>query len=145
MRVIQPLNYIKYIKTDAINFLEKKFDWEQYSHKHYESRFTKFYEGYWLINKFGYDKRKAHFSSLILTNQMSRDEALKKLSTPPFTEEIEDDFEYIANKLEISTEDLKSLMKGKNKSFKDYKSNYFIINFFTKLLRLLGLEKRIIQ
>ena len=145
MKVIQPLNYIKYIKSDAINFLEKRFNWEQYSHKHYESRFTKFYEGYWLINKFGYDKRKAHFSSLILTNQMSRDEALEKLSKPPFIEEIEDDFEYIANKLEISIEDLRSLMKGKNKSFKDYKSNYFLINFFTKLLRLLSLEKRIIQ
>ena len=55
MKVIQPLNYIKYIKSDAITFLEEKFDWEQYSHKHYESRFTKFYEGYWLLNKFGYD------------------------------------------------------------------------------------------
>ena len=76
---------------------------------------------------------------------MSRDEALEKLSKPPFIEEIEDDFEYIANKLEISIEDLRSLMKGKNKSFKDYKSNYFLINFFTKLLRLLKLEKRIIQ
>ena len=145
MKVIQPLNYIKYIKSDAIDFLEKKFGWEKYSHKHYESRFTKFYEGYWLINKFGYDKRKAHYSSLILTNQMSRDEALNKLSTPPYTEEVEDDFEYIANKLEISVADLKLIMSGKNKSFRDYKSNYKLINFFTKLVRLVGLEKRIIQ
>tara|TARA_B100000989_G_scaffold126527_1_gene93865 strand:+ start:8386 stop:9522 length:1137 start_codon:yes stop_codon:yes gene_type:complete len=145
MKVIQPLNYIKYIKSEAIDLLEKKFGWEQYSHKHYESRFTKFYEGFWLINKFGYDKRKAHFSSLILTNQMTRDEALKELSSPPYTEEIDDDFEYIANKLEISVEDLKFYLTQKNKSFRDYKSNYKLINFFTKILRLLSLEKRIIQ
>ena len=145
MKVIQPLNYIKYIKSDAIDLLEKKFNWEQYSHKHYESRFTKFYEGFWLINKFGYDKRKAHYSSLILTNQMTRDDALKKLSLPPYTDEIDDDFEYVANKLEISVDDLKLFLTENNKSFRDYKSNYKLINFFTKLLRMLKLEKRIIQ
>ena len=145
MKVIQPLNYIRYIKSEAIDLLESKFGWEQYSHKHYESRFTKFYEGFWLINKFGYDKRKAHFSSLILTNQMSRDEALRKLSTPPYTEEIDDDFEYIANKLEISVDDLKLFLAQNNKTFRDYESNYRLINFFTKLLRLFRLEKRIIQ
>ena len=145
MKVIQPLNYIKYIKSDAIDLLEKKFNWEQYSHKHYESRFTKFYEGFWLIKKFGYDKRKAHYSSLILTNQMTRDDALKKLSLPPYTDEIDDDFEYVANKLEISVDDLKLFLTENNKSFRDYKSNYKLINFFTKLLRMLKLEKRIIQ
>lgn len=145
MKVIQPLNYIKYEKSAAIEFLEKEFGWEQYSHKHYESRFTKFYEGYWLINKFGYDKRKAHYSSLILTDQMTRDEALKKISKPPYTEEIEDDFEYVANKLEITVDDLKLFMSNENKTFRDYKSNYNLINFFTKLLRFIKLEKRIIQ
>ena len=145
MKVIQPLNYIKYIKTDAIEFLKKKFGWEEYSHKHYESIFTKFYEGYWLINKFGFDKRKAHYSSLILTGQMSRNEALEKLLHPPYTEEIEDDFEYVANKLEISVETLKLLFSKKNKTFINYKYNYKLINFFIQLSRFLRLEKRIIQ
>jgi N-acetyl sugar amidotransferase len=145
MKVIQPLNYVKYIKREAINFLEKEFNWKQYSHKHYESRFTKFYEGYWLINKFGYDKRKAHYSSLILTDQMTRDEALIKLNDPPYKDEIEDDFEYVANKLEITVENLKNLMEQENKTFRDFKSNYKLINFFTKILRLLRIEKRIIQ
>ncbi len=145
MRVVQPLNFVKYIKSEAVDLLEKKFDWKQYSHKHYESRFTKFYEGFWLLNKFGYDKRKAHYSSLILTNQMKREDALLKINKPPFSYEIDDDFEYVANKLEISTNDLKTLMNDKNKSFRDYKSNYYLINFFTKLLRVFGLEKRIIQ
>ena len=76
---------------------------------------------------------------------MSRDEALRKLSTPPYTEEIDDDFEYIANKLEISVDDLKLFLTQNNKTFRDYESNYRLINFFTKLLRLFRLEKRIIQ
>ena len=145
IKVIQPLNMIKYIKSEAIDLLQRKFDWKEYSHKHYESRFTKFYEGYWLLNKFGYDKRKAHYSSLILTNQMTREDALKKISVAPYTEEIEDDFEYVANKLEISVMELKNLMNGENKSFRDYNSNYLLINFFTKLVRLAGIEKRIIE
>ena len=145
IKVIQPLNMIKYIKSEAIDLLQRKFDWKEYSHKHYESRFTKFYEGYWLLNKFGYDKRKAHYSSLILTNQMTREDALKKIFVAPYTEEIEDDFEYVANKLEISVMELKNLMNGENKSFRDYNSNYLLINFFTKLARLAGIEKRIIE
>ncbi len=145
IKVIQPLNMIKYIKSEAIDLLQRKFDWKEYSHKHYESRFTKFYEGYWLLNKFGYDKRKAHYSSLILTDQMTREDALKKISVAPYTEEIEDDFEYVANKLEISVMELKNLMNGENKSFRDYNSNYLLINFFTKLVRLAGIEKRIIE
>ncbi len=145
IKVIQPLNLVKYIKSEAIDLLQRKFDWKEYSHKHYESRFTKFYEGYWLLNKFGYDKRKAHYSSLILTNQMTREDALKQISVAPYTEEIEDDFEYVANKLEISVMELKNLMNGENKSFRDYNSNYLLINFFTKLVRLAGIEKRIIE
>ena len=145
IKVLQPLNYIEYKKKSATELLESKFDWKQYSHKHYESRFTKFYEGYWLLNKFGYDKRKAHYSSLILTDQMSRSDALKKIENAPYSEEIDDDFEYVANKLDISVNELKAIMNEQNKSFKDYKSNYVMINFFTKLLRLTGFEKRIIQ
>ena len=70
---------------------------------------------------------------------------MKKISVAPYTEEIEDDFEYVANKLEISVMELKNLMNGENKSFRDYNSNYLLINFFTKLVRLAGIEKRIIE
>ena len=118
----------------------------RYEHKHYESRFTKFYEGYWLLKKFGYDKRKAHFSSLILTNQMTRKEAMDKLDFYPISdEEIKNEFYFISQKLDISENELKSIMNGKNKSFKDYKSSYFIIQFFVKLLRFLKIESRLIR
>ena len=59
----------------------EKFGWQSYPQKHFESRFTKFYEGYWLPKKFGYDTRKVQYSSLILTDQMTREEALEKLNT----------------------------------------------------------------
>ena len=85
MKVIQPLNFIKYNKNTAINLLQKRFDWNKYKYKHYESRFTRFYEGYWLLEKFGYDKRKAHLSSLVITNQMTREEALDELKIKPYS------------------------------------------------------------
>ena len=146
IKVIQPLNMIKYIKSEAIDLLQRKFDWKEYSHKHYESRFTKFYEGYWLLKKFGYDKRKAHFSSLILTGQMKREDALNKLSKPPFDQkEIDKEFNYVCKKLDISEGELTTIMYEKNKSFKNYKSSYYIIQFFVKLLRFLGMENRLIR
>ena len=64
-----------------MQMLVDRFGWQRYAHKHYESRFTRFYEGYWLPTKFGYDKRRAHFSSLILTEQMTRDEALRQIAS----------------------------------------------------------------
>ena len=146
IKVLQPLNLIDYNKDLAVKTLQKEYDWKSYSHKHYESRFTKFYEGYWLLKKFGYDKRKAHFSSLILNNQMSRENALKKLQSSPLTnEEITNEKSFVANKLNITEHQLDEYFNGPNKSFKDYKSHYNIINFFTKIAQFLGIEKRVIQ
>ena len=146
LRVLQPLNYVDYNKKNAMELLKNLYGWMKYEHKHYESRFTKFYEGYWLLKKFGYDKRKAHFSSLILTNQMTREEAMEKLDYYPIADdEINNEFNFISQKLDISESKLKLIMQEKNKSFKDYKSSYFIIQFFVKLLRILKLESRLIR
>ena len=146
LKVIQPLNYIKFNKEESMEFLKNQFGWIKYEHKHYESRFTKFYEGYWLLKKFGYDKRKAHFSSLILTGQMKREEALIKLSKSPFDQqEIDNEFNFVCKKLDISEDELRNIMAKRNKSFKDYNSRYHIIQFFVKLLRFLGIEHRLIR
>lgn len=146
IRVFSPLNYVEFNKEKAIEKLEKKFNWQKYKHKHYESRFTKFYEGYWLYEKFGFDKRKAHFSSLILTNQMTREKALNELSRPAYDKNtIKDEFSYIASKLDITPEDLKNIMNGENKSFKDYKNKFLVISLGTYLSRLLGLYNGIIR
>ena len=129
-----------------MELLKNLYGWIKYDHKHYESRFTKFYEGYWLLKKFGYDKRKAHFSSLILTGQMARDDAINKLTKSPFDQvEIDKEFNFVCKKLDISEEQLKNIMSENNKSFKNYKSSYYLIQFFVKLLRLVGVETRLIR
>jgi N-acetyl sugar amidotransferase len=109
LKVFKPLNYMPYLKKDAMETLERVYGWKPYPQKHFESRFTRFFEGYWLPTRFGFDMRRVQFSSLILTDQMTREEALEKLEKLPYDPEmIQQDFEYVANKLGISTDELKS-------------------------------------
>ncbi|MCS3765328.1 N-acetyl sugar amidotransferase [Bradyrhizobium centrosematis] len=146
MRVVKPLNNFRYVKDEAMDELAQRFGWQKYAHKHYESRFTRFYEGYWLPKKFGYDKRRAHFSSLILTRQMGREEALQRIAQPAYDEDtIEQEFEYVATKLDLTVDDLRALMKGPNKSYRDYKNSMFMIGLGTKILRTLGIQKMMIR
>lgn len=146
VRVVRPLNHVPYIREEAIGILTRRFSWQQYGHKHYESRFTRFYEGYWLPRKFSYDKRRAHFSSLILTGQMTRDEAIKRIAKPELDETaMAQDFEYVAKKLDLTAKDLEELFKGKNKTYRDYKNNSAMISLGTKILQGLGVERRAIR
>ncbi len=142
IKVVKPLDYIPYHKDKAMQLLEDKFGYQKYPQKHFESRFTRFYESYWLPKRFGYDTRKVQYSSLILTQQMTRDEALKKLKSLPYDEEsIKNDFEYVANKLSISTEELQSYMDMPKKTYKDYKSQESIYHYGAKAMRFLGIER----
>lgn len=146
VRVLRPLNYVPYIKEDAMSFLVQRFGWQRYAHKHYESRFTRFYEGYWLPTKFGFDKRRAHFSSLILTKQMTREDALERIAKPAYDEAtIGQDFEYIATKLDLTVAELQALLKGPNKSYRDYKSAMPLIQLGTAVLRAFGVQRAIIR
>lgn len=146
VRVVKPLNHVRYIKEEAMQLLVDKFGWQRYPYKHYESRFTRFYEGFWLPNKFGYNKHRAHFSSLILTGQMSREEALAKITQPAYDQEtIMQDFEYIAKKLDLTVNELQNLMNGENKTYRDYKNNMLLINMGTQFLRWTGIQKSIIR
>lgn len=146
IKVIKPLDFVPYEKEKAMEFLEKEFGWQRYAQKHYESRFTRFYEGYWMPEKFGYDIRRAHYSSLILTNQMTRDEALSKVAVKSIDDETaKTDFEYVATKLGFTVEEFQTLMNGKNKSYRDYKNNIFFIDLGIRAMRFLGLERKIIK
>ncbi|MGI6689994.1 MAG: N-acetyl sugar amidotransferase [Christensenellales bacterium] len=143
MRVIKPLNLISYLKEDVIRTLEERFGWERYKNKHYESRFTRFYEGYWLIKKFNYDKRKAHFSSLILTGQLDREEALRIIAEPPYPEEeAMEDMRIICEDMGITVKEFKQLMAGENKTYKDYKNSAWLIELAVRVAKFLGVEKR---
>lgn len=142
IKLIRPLDFVPYNKDEAMQLLVDKFGYQKYPQKHFESRFTRFYEAYWLPKKFGYDTRKVQYSSLILTGQMTREEALENLSKPAYDPEtISQDFEYIATKLGISVEELQSYMDAPNKTYKDYKSQERIYNMGAKVMRALGLEK----
>lgn len=143
MKVIKFLDLIPYTKADAISTLQREFGWEPYANKHFESIFTRFYEGYWLIKKFGYDKRKCHFSSLILTNQLKREDALQILEQPPYDEkQALEDLEYVAKKLGLTKEAFIELMNMENKTYLDYKNSSGFINLAVKIARAAGLEKR---
>jgi N-acetyl sugar amidotransferase len=123
VKVFKPLNYMHYEKSEAMDFLGKTYGWKPYSQKHFESRFTRFFEGYWLPTRFGFDVRRVQFSSLILTGQMTRDVALKELEKPPYDPyEIESEFRYIAAKLRISPEELKGYHEMPLKSYRDYRN-----------------------
>lgn len=142
IKLIRPLDFIPYNKDEAMQFLVDKFGYQKYPQKHFESRFTRFYESYWLPTKFGYDTRKVQYSSLILTGQMTREEALDKLSKPAYDPEtIAQDFEYIATKLGITVEELQGYMDAPNKTYKDYKSQDSIYQIGAKVMRALRLEK----
>lgn len=144
IQVIKPLNYRPYIKSEAMQFLQDEYGWQPYPQKHFESRFTKFYEGYWLPKKFGYDTRKVQYSSLILTKQMTRDEAIEKLKKPAITEdEARQEFEYIATKLGITIDELQSYMDAPNKTYQDYKNQEAMFSMGAKVMRFLGLERSI--
>lgn len=146
VKVVKPLNHFPFHKESAMQELVDKYGWQKYAHKHYESRFTRFYEGYWLPQKFGFDKRRAHFSSLILTGQLSRAEALEKIAQPAYNAEtIAEDFEYIATKLDITVDELRNIMKQPNKSYRDYKNSMGLIDFGTKVLRAIGVQRAIIR
>ena len=146
VRVVKPLNFVPYVKEDAMKLLVDRFGWQRYAHKHYESRFTRFYEGYWLPTKFGYDKRRAHFSSLILTGQLTRNEALERIAQPAYDPEtVHQDFEYVATKLDLSVDELRAIMTGPNKTYRDYKNSMSMIDLGTKALRAFGVQRAIIR
>ncbi len=146
MKIFKPLNLVPYNKKEAEKLLFEKYGWEKFQHKHHESRFTRFFEDYWLPRKFGYQKRKAHFSSLILTGQMTRDEALERVSKPELSEDfLQKEFEYVAEKLDLTKEELQKLFEGENKTYNDYKNKRSLIGLGAKTMMKFGLEKRLFR
>lgn len=141
IKTVRPLNYVPYVKQEAMKLLIDKFGWQPYPQKHFESRFTRFYESYWLPKRFGYDVRRVQYSSLILTGQMTREEALEKLKQSPYDEStIAYDLEYVANKLGISVDELNSYMDLPKRTYRDYKSQRQIYDWGAKAMKALGLE-----
>ncbi|WBL64808.1 N-acetyl sugar amidotransferase [Thauera sp. WB-2] len=143
MKVHHPLNLVPYIKKDAEDELARLFGWQRFQHKHHESRFTRFYEDYWLPRRFGYQKRRAHFSSLIMTGQMTRDQALERISRPEMDENfLKKEFEYVAHKLGLTVVELQQLFEMPRRTYRNYRNKRQLIDLGANAMRWLGLEKR---
>lgn len=144
MKVHHPLNLVPFIKKEAEDELERRYGWQRFQHKHHESRFTRFYEDYWLPRRFGYEKRRAHFSSLIMTGQMTRAEALERISRPEMDEHfLQQEFEFVAHKLGLTVTELQQLFDLPKRTYRDYKNKRWLIGMGATVLRRLGLERRL--
>ena len=143
MQRFYPLDYVVYDKAEAEKFLHEKYGWMKYENKHYENVFTRFFEGYYLPAKFGFDTRKNVFSTQILAGTMTRDEALEKLKANPYDrDQMEQDKEYIAKKLGITTKEFEEIIAGENKTPFDYKNSFWLIKLGLSVCKMLGIESR---
>ena len=129
MKILTPLNYMPYSKELAMQILHEKLGWRYYGAKHGESRFTKFFQRYYLPTRFGYDKNRAHLSSLVVSGQLTRSNALKEVDLPLYdSEELRLDKEFVLKKLGLSQDEFESIMKQPLRTFRDYPSNYEMHN-----------------
>lgn len=121
MEVLRPLNMLPYNKSDAIQTLERDLGWRYYGGKHFESRWSRFFQAYYLPYKFGYDKRKAHLSSLVVDGQMSRAAAVEALAQPLYDERLlVEDKAFIAKKLKFSAAEFDELLHQPARHYSEY-------------------------
>ena len=143
MKRVFPLDYVVYDKEKAMELLHEKYGWTKYENKHYENVFTRFFEGYYLPHKFGFDTRKNVCSNQILAGTMTRDEALNVLSQPPYDpEQMVLDKEYVAKKIGITATEFDKIIAQPNKTPLDYKNQMWVIKLGVKLSKLFGMENR---
>lgn len=146
MRRFYPLDYVVYNKSEAEKFLEDRYGWTKYANKHYENVFTRFFEGYYLPHKFGYDTRKNVLSNQILAGTMTREKALEILEENPYDEyQMQRDKDYIARKLGVSAKEFDEIINGDNKSPKDYKNSMWLIDLAVSIAKVFGVESRNIR
>ena len=127
VKEIRPLCYIDYSKKHAIEILEKEFGWKYYGGKHFESRFTRFFQEVYLPHKYGWEKRRDHISSLIVGGEMTREEGLAEISVPTADEKQKaEETDYVLKKLDISEQEWQGILAAPNKTIYDYRSQQSI-------------------
>ena len=136
IKTVKPLNYLPYNKFDAKQVITQELGWRDYGGKHYESIFTRFFQGYYLPTKFGYDKRLAHLSSLIKSGQLSREAALEELQRPTYDPELQaEDKKFVAKKLGVSVSELDEIFARPRKDYTDYASNKKLLDIGLRVKR----------
>ena len=134
IETVRPLNYMPYIYAEAKKDITENVGWRDYGGKHYESVFTRYFQGYYLPHKFGYDKRLAHYSSLILSGLNTRDEALALMEATNYPEELrKQDHEFIAKKLGVSVAELEALIELPPVDFSAYPNSDALWSFIARL------------
>ena len=135
-RFIGILNYIEYNKNEAIEFMASTFGWRRYEGKHFESVFTRWFQGYLLPAKYGMDKRRPHYASLIVSGQMTRDAALEALQHPIYDPEIaKDDVRYVCRKFGLSEPEFEAIMRAPVRVFSDYPNSAWLLDRLSPFVR----------
>ncbi len=132
IKVINLLDYYIYNREEAKKLL-KKWGWIDYGEKHEENLFTKFFQNLWLPKKFGIDKRKAHYASLINSGQMTRGEAIRKLKVPLMVSN--DEIDYICDKLGMTHKEFIEYLNAPNKSYREHPNSEIYWNLLSKIYR----------
>lgn len=132
----QLLNYVPYNKDEVKRVITEQLGWRDYGGKHHESIFTRFYQGYILPVKFNIDKRKAHLSNLIFSGQITKEEALAELASPPYDLNLQkSDKEYVAKKLGFTDEEFDEVLNLPNKPHQDYGTDRGQRDTYFKIMR----------
>jgi N-acetyl sugar amidotransferase len=136
IRYIGILNYVEYSRAAATDLLKREIGWREYGSKHFESIFTRFFQGYLLPRKFRIDKRLAHLSSLILSNQITRDEALEQLTATPYSEELATrDVEYIRQKFRLTEAQFQEILDMPGLRHDAYPNSAWLVGLLAPFVR----------
>jgi hypothetical protein len=134
---------LPYVKVDAKQAIADELGWRDYGGKHYESVFTRYFQGSYLPKKFGFDKRKAHLSSLILSGQITRDQALAELEKPDYPADLErQDHEFIAKKLGLSISQFNEIISLPPIDHLEYPNSKWLFELLLRLSSWLGIRRR---
>ncbi len=129
VRYIPILNCLDYNKAKAKALIQSDLGWRDYGGKHFESIYTRFFQGYILPTKFGFDKRRAHLSTLVCAGEIGRDEALREMDKEPYPAvELARDREYVPKKLGITNDEFEQIMSAPPRQHGDYPSNRFLFH-----------------
>ncbi len=133
------LDYFTYNKFETLDELEKNFGYKRYPYKHYESIFTRFYQGYILPNKFHVDKRRVHLATLVVTNQLGREAALADLCGLPYPteKELTEDREYFLKKMDWTENDLRAYLARYEVPHNHYPSEIALWKYLAGIYRKL--------
>jgi len=139
IEMVPILNYVDYQKEAAMQTIQSALGWVYYGGKHYESIYTRFFQSYVLPRKFNIDKRRAHYSNLVLSGQLARAAALRMMQDPVYTDSgLKEDRAYAVKKLGLSDEQFDAIMALPTRTFLDYENSYSRLERAKKILARLG-------